>query len=118
MCGGDWGPGVGESDTVISTGMGAVLAMRWLAALMGFVLGAAIITPLLLTVWLYDESRAAVAWGIAFASILVGLVIAVGVMFLYRSVAPVAFPTFGVSVVAGFFTAFAIGAVLILRRQT
>jgi len=103
---------------VISTGMGAVLTLRWLAALLGFVLGAAIITPLLLTVWLYDESRAAVAWGTAFASILIGLVIAVGVMFLYRSIAPAAFVTFGVSVVAGFFTAFLVGAVLILRRRT
>ncbi len=103
---------------MISTGMGAVLTLRWLASLLGFVLGAAIITPLLVTVWLYDESKPAIAWGMAFASILAGLVIAVGVMFLYRSLAPAAFPTFGVSVVAGFFVAFAIGAVLILRRQT
>jgi hypothetical protein len=102
---------------VISTGMGAVLTMRWVAALLGFALGAAIITPLLVTVPLYDDSRPGTAWGLALVSILAGLVIAVGVMFLYHSIAPVAFPTFGVSVVAGFFTAFVVGAVLILRRQ-
>ena len=102
---------------MISTGMGAILTMRWVAALLGFILGAAIITPVLVTVWLYDENRPGAAWGMALASILIGLVIAIGVMFLYRSVAPAAFVTFGVSVVAGFFVAFAVGAVAIMRRQ-
>jgi hypothetical protein len=102
---------------VISTGMGAVLTLRWVAALLGFVLGAVIVTPVLLSVWFYDEKRPGDAWGMALGSIVLGLVIAVGVMFLYRSVAPVAFVTFGVAVVAGFFVAFIIGAVAIIRRQ-
>ena len=103
---------------MISTGMGAVLTMRWVAALLGFVLGAAIVTPLLVAIPLYDDGSPETAWGVALGSILVGLVIALGVMFLYHSIAPAAFPTFGVSVVAGFFTAFIIGAVVILRRRT
>ncbi len=103
---------------MISTGMGAVLGTPWVAALAGFVLGAVIVTPVLLSVWFYDENRPGDAWGMALGSILIGLLIAIGVMFLYHSIAPVAFPTFGVAVVAGFFTAFVIATVLILRRQT
>lgn len=102
---------------MISTGMGAVLSAPWLAALLGFVLGAVVVTPVMLSVWFYDDSRPGDAWGLGLGSILIGLVIAVGVMFLYRSIAPTAFVTFGVSVVVGFFTAFAIATVLILRRQ-
>jgi zinc transporter ZupT len=101
---------------VISTGVGEFLSVPWVAGLLGFVLGVAIITPLLVTVRLYDEGSPGTAWGIAGLSILGGLVVAIGVMFLYHSIAPEAFPTFGMSVVAGFFVAFVTGAVLILRR--
>ncbi len=102
---------------MISTGMGAVLGTPWLAALLGFLLGAVIVVPVLMSVWFYDEKRPGDAWGIALGSILIGLIIAVGVMFLYRSIAPAAFVTFGVAVVVGFFVAFIIGAIAIIRRQ-
>lgn len=102
---------------MISTGMGAVLATPWVAALTGFVLGAVIVTPVLLSVWFYDESRPGDAWGLGLGSVLIGLLIAIGVMFLYHSLAPVGFVTFGVAVVAGFFVAFIIGAVLVVTHQ-
>ena len=95
--------------------MESLFTAPWMAALLGFALGALIVAPLLLSVKLFEVQPGS-GYALAGVSIIGGLVVALGVMFLYRSIAPRGFVTFGVAVIVGFFAAIIVGAPLLLRR--
>jgi hypothetical protein len=96
--------------------LSALLSTSWIAALLGLLLGGALVAPLLIGTRLVASGNTDAGLYAAMGGVFGGLLVALGALFGFRAIAPDAFLWFGCGLIVGFLV-FAGGGIAVAGRR-